>query len=95
MSVLRWLTATAIAAAVFVTVPRAESTPASAAAPSAVPTANSSTVEGSDPFLWLEDVHGARALTWVKSENAKTLSVLQRDPRFGTLYEQALKIDEA
>jgi prolyl oligopeptidase len=25
-----------------------------------------------DPFLWLEDIHGARAMDWVKTENAKT-----------------------
>jgi len=46
-----------------------------------------------DPFLWLEDVHGARALAWVKAENAKTLAVLQRDPNFATLYAAALAIN--
>ena len=35
-----------------------------------------------DPYLWLEDVHGARAMAWVRDENAKTLAVLQRDPLF-------------
>ena len=25
-----------------------------------------------DPFLWLEDVNGAKAMDWVKAENAKT-----------------------
>jgi prolyl oligopeptidase len=49
----------------------------------------------SDPFLWLEDVHGARAAAWVKSENAKTLRVLQTDPNFSGLYANALKIAEA
>ena len=24
-----------------------------------------------DPFAWLEDIHGARALDWVKTENAR------------------------
>ncbi len=48
-----------------------------------------------DPFLWLEEVHGTRAMTWVKAENAKTLAVLQADPRFATLYAQALKIAQA
>jgi len=48
-----------------------------------------------DPFLWLEDVHGARAITWVKAENAKTLAVLQADPRFAALYAQALTIAQA
>ncbi len=24
-----------------------------------------------DPYLWLEDVHGAKALEWVKAQNAE------------------------
>jgi prolyl oligopeptidase len=48
-----------------------------------------------DPFLWLEDVHGARALTWVKAQNAKTLAVLRADPRFARFDAQALAIGEA
>jgi prolyl oligopeptidase len=51
--------------------------------------------EAGDPFLWLEDVHGARAMAWVKAENAKTLAVLQTDPNFPTLYADALKIAQA
>jgi prolyl oligopeptidase len=49
----------------------------------------------SDPYLWLEDVHGARAMAWVRAENAKTLSVLQNDPNFAGLYADALKIAQA
>jgi prolyl oligopeptidase len=48
-----------------------------------------------DPFLWLEDVHGARAMAWVHAENAKTLRVLQNDPNFAGLYADALQIAEA
>jgi prolyl oligopeptidase len=48
-----------------------------------------------DPFLWLEDVHGSRAMVWVNRENAKTLAVLQADPNFKMLYAQALAIGEA
>jgi prolyl oligopeptidase len=51
--------------------------------------------ETTDPFLWLEDVHGARATEWVKAENAKTLAVLQQDPHFAPFYDAALKIGEA
>lgn len=58
--------------------------------------AQTATPSGSgDPFLWLEDVHGARAMAWVKAENAKTLAVLQKDPRFTALYAQALTIAQA
>jgi len=52
-------------------------------------------VEAPDPFLWLEDVHGARAMDWVKGQNARTLSVLEGDPRFAGLLADALKIAEA
>jgi prolyl oligopeptidase len=51
--------------------------------------------EPADPFLWLEDVNGARATAWVKSENAKTLGVLQQDPHFAGFYADALRIGEA
>jgi prolyl oligopeptidase len=50
---------------------------------------------GADPFLWLEQTHGARALAWVKAENAKTLAVLQKDPRFAAFYADALRVGEA
>jgi prolyl oligopeptidase len=48
-----------------------------------------------DPFLWLEDVHGDRATAWVKAENEKTLDVLQKDPQYATLYSDALAIAES
>lgn len=48
-----------------------------------------------DPFLWLEELNGARALEWVKGENAKTLAVLEKDPHFAGFYADALKIGEA
>jgi prolyl oligopeptidase len=61
---------------------------AGAAAPAAQPAA-------ADPFVWLEDVDGARALDWVRAENAKTVAVLAQDPRYATLYAQALAIAES
>ena len=48
-----------------------------------------------DPFLWLEDVHGTRAMAWVRAENAKTLAVLENDPNFPSLYADALRIAQA
>jgi len=51
--------------------------------------------EGQDPFLWLEELNGARAMEWVRAENARTLKVLEADPRFKGLYDDALKIAEA
>lgn len=52
-------------------------------------------VPQSDPFLWLENVHGARAMAWVQAQNARTLRVLQSDPNFQVLYAEALQIAEA
>jgi prolyl oligopeptidase len=49
----------------------------------------------SDPFLWLEDAHGARAMAWVTTENSKTTAVLEKDPHFPGLYHDALTLAEA
>lgn len=35
-----------------------------------------------DPFLWLEDVRGQRALDWVQGQNAFTARALKRDPGY-------------
>ncbi len=45
-----------------------------------------------DPFLWLEEVEGARALAWVHSQNTRSLAALQADPRYPALEAQALAI---
>jgi prolyl oligopeptidase len=48
-----------------------------------------------DRFLWLEQAHGERAMQWVKAENIKTDAVLERDPRFESLFHDAKVILEA
>ncbi|WP_224370450.1 prolyl oligopeptidase family serine peptidase [Hyalangium versicolor] len=45
-----------------------------------------------DPFLWLEEVQGQRALEWVQRQNARTLAVLEKDPRFESFHAQALEL---
>ena len=45
-----------------------------------------------DPYLWMEEIEGARAMDWARASNAKTLPVLQGDPRYATLESQALAI---
>jgi prolyl oligopeptidase len=57
--------------------------------------ASASAAQADDPFIWLEDVNGQRAMDWVKAENAKTLGVLEQDPRFAKLYEDALTVAQA
>jgi prolyl oligopeptidase len=48
--------------------------------------------ETEDPFLWLEDVEGDRALGWVREQNARSLALLEADPRYRGLYDTALTI---
>jgi prolyl oligopeptidase len=50
---------------------------------------------GTDPFLWLENKDGARAMAWVRAQNARSLPVLERDPHYAKLYAEALKIDQS
>ncbi len=45
-----------------------------------------------DPFLWLEEIEGEEALDWVRAQNAKSLGVLEADPRFKDLHEEALSV---
>ena len=45
-----------------------------------------------DPYLWLEEVRGEKALEWVKARNDATLAVLKAQPRFEETYDKALEI---
>lgn len=51
--------------------------------------------EAADPFLWLEDIHGTKAMAWVKAQNARTAAVLQADPDYQTDYDSILKVLDA
>ncbi|MGY4627332.1 prolyl oligopeptidase family serine peptidase [Bradyrhizobium sp. USDA 4486] len=48
-----------------------------------------------DPLLWLEEIEGPRALAWAQTENDKTLSALQSDPRYPRFYGEALHVLQA
>ncbi|MBV8495928.1 MAG: S9 family peptidase [Gammaproteobacteria bacterium] len=48
-----------------------------------------------DPYLWLEDVHGARALAWVKEQNAKSTGVLESDPDYQRDFNALLTVMDA
>jgi len=50
------------------------------------------TSDATDPYLWLEEVEGDRALAWVNEQNTRSLGTLQSDPRYETLHQQALDI---
>ena len=53
-----------------------------------------STQESTDPFVWLEDVEGDKALTWVRGQNDRSLKQLTSDPRFDRFNKAALAILE-
>ena len=48
-----------------------------------------------DPHLWLEEVEGARALAWVRSQNERSLRVLTADKRYAALEAAATQIVNA
>ena len=99
--------AAAIALATYATAAHAQLAPASAvpSTPGAMPAASSlpaaspmpaaTASEPADPFVWLEDPRSARALAWVKAQDARTLRILQSDPRYAGTYAQALRLAEA
>ena len=45
-----------------------------------------------DPFLWLEDVTGERALAWARSQNALSTRELEASPDFEPLRKRLLSI---
>jgi len=48
-----------------------------------------------DPYVWLEDVHGAKPLAWAKEHNAKSLTPLKADPRYQKNYDSVLEVLDA
>ena len=48
-----------------------------------------------DPYIWLEDIEGDRAMQWVKAHNTTSLGTLRSDPRYEKLHGDALRIVEA
>jgi prolyl oligopeptidase len=45
-----------------------------------------------DPYLWLEEVEGERALDWVRGQNTRSLDQLTSDPIYQTNLDQALEV---
>lgn len=43
----------------------------------------------SDPYLWLEDVEGEKALGWVRDQNKQSLSVFEGDSRYANFLGAA------
>ncbi|HEY2070312.1 MAG TPA: prolyl oligopeptidase family serine peptidase [Rhizomicrobium sp.] len=51
--------------------------------------------ETNDPYLWLEDIHGAKSMAWVAAQNAKSRGVLEADPDYQKNYDSVLKVLDA
>ncbi|HXA39438.1 MAG TPA: prolyl oligopeptidase family serine peptidase [Phenylobacterium sp.] len=48
-----------------------------------------------DPYAYMEEAEGAKALAFARAENARSLPQLQNDPRYAGHYADALKIATA
>lgn len=48
--------------------------------------------QNEDPYLWLEEVDGAKPLAWVAEQNAGTLKVLEAVPEFEPIHARNLEI---
>lgn len=66
-----------------------------AASPEPMPTPAEEPVAAADPYLWLEEVEGERALAWVHQQNNRSLPVLENDPRYAGLLDAALEVAQS
>ncbi len=65
---------------------------AAAAALCALPCALADTPMTDDPYLWLEDVTGQRALDWARARNAESAKALETRPDYAATYARLLAI---
>jgi prolyl oligopeptidase len=70
-------------------------TPSTVSNTPSIPASAKVSADADDPYLWLEDVHGEKAMAWVEKENARSLPRLKNDPRYETLHQEALTIVNA
>jgi prolyl oligopeptidase len=63
--------------------------------PSRTTTMNNAVATTDDPYLWLEDVEGERALTWVREQNARTTNALASNDGFRSLQQSIRLILDA
>ncbi|MCW5633379.1 MAG: S9 family peptidase [Rubrivivax sp.] len=56
------------------------------------PAAAATPIDAEDPWLWLEDVQGERALAWVRERNAESEARLRADPGFDSLRERLREV---
>ncbi|MEO5561262.1 MAG: prolyl oligopeptidase family serine peptidase [Dokdonella sp.] len=63
-----------------------------ACAPVAPKTTTSPAMTTTDPYLWLEDIHGAKPLAWVEERNAATKKAYADAPEFETTRSRILEV---
>ena len=54
--------------------------------------ANDMSNTNDDPYLWLENVNGDKALDWVREQNAVSAGKLESSPGFAALEDRLLTI---
>lgn len=52
----------------------------------------SDTPDTNDPYIWLEEIEGDRAIEWVREQSAACLEELEGDPRFESVFNEAKRI---
>ena len=50
------------------------------------------TLENDPEMLWAEEVLGQKALSWVNTENKRTVDILEKSPLYKTLKSEAEKL---
>jgi prolyl oligopeptidase len=45
-----------------------------------------------DPYIWLEDVHGSKAIKWVEEKNRESLDYISGHPKYQEIYTKNLAI---
>jgi len=45
-----------------------------------------------DPYMWLEEVEGEKSLQWVETENARSKVILEGQPEFQAMYQEAREV---
>ena len=54
--------------------------------------ATEDTMNQADPYLWLEEVEGEKALNWVQDQNKSSLAHFEADPRYNQYLESAVDL---
>jgi len=60
--------------------------------PASASGASTTSAASDDPYLWLEDIHGAKALDWVHAQNAITKKAFMESPEFDKTRGEILEV---